>query len=226
MDYLKLALRDTGIQDDLSHQGIYLTQADESITLTYHLADDVKAPHTYTKLLELTRGLTPDDIFEIVISGSPGGYLSGARVITTAMDNTEASTRAVVISDIASAATMVALNAEELIMTKGASMMIHTASYGFGGKSGEVAANAAFQTKDIRETLDHFYRPFLTKKEVKKVFQGSDMYLSADECMERFEKVKKKREKAFKKLEIAAIQAQKEILELQLETLNSMLAED
>lgn len=208
---------------ELNRQGIYYKKDEEGALLTYHLSDEVKSPDTYTAVLELAGELEEGDLFEIVISGSPGGLLSGARVLTTAQDVTLAETSAVVIDNIASAATMVALNADTLVMTKGSSMMIHSASYGYGGKASDVYAHVEFSHKDIMKTMECFYRPFLTKKEFKKALNGKEFYFTAEECSERFEKVTAKREKESFKKALAQLQEQKAQLEENLESINALI---
>ena len=226
MTLLDLALRDPEIAFALSIEGIYISHVEHSTVLSYHLSDEVVSPTRYVKVLELARLLDEDDVFEIVISGSPGGFLSGARVLTTAQNTTEATTTAVVIDHIASAATMVALNADTLIMTEGSSMMIHSASYGSAGKASDVAAHVKFSTEDITRTIKEFYNGFFSKKEMKKVLAGKEYYFHADECLERFEKISKRRDKQAKKQQKLAMLEQREMMQVQLEMIDAMLEED
>jgi len=210
----------------LADQGLFVSSEDGKITLSFHIADEIKSPDHYTKFLELTRCLSEEDLLEIVISGSPGGLLSGARIITTAMDTCKARTEVVVIDSIASAATMIAVNADEVIMTIGSSMMIHNASYGTGGKASDIAAHVAFSTKDIKDTMEHFYRPFMTKGELKKLLRGEEYYLDAHQCMERFAKVKAKRQAEAEKYQKDMWEEQREVMVAQLAAIDEALSND
>lgn len=227
MNYLETVVHDhTGMLiSGLASRGIYLSHDNGSTTLSFHLATQVEGPVNFIEFLELTRCLTPSDVLEVVISGSPGGELHGAQVVTTAMDACHAPIDVVVIGNIASAATMVAMRGTNLIMTQGSSMMIHNASYGVGGKASDIAASVAFSTKDISQTMEYYYRPFLAKKELKLILRGEEMYFSAAECMERFEKVKNKRAKQEEKAKKEYLREQKEVIKSQLADIENILGE-
>ena len=197
----------------------------EAITLSFHIPDEIKSPEHYVRFSELARCLEDTDTLEIIISGSPGGLLSGARLITTIMDTCKAPSEVVVIDGIASAATMIAVNADSLVMTLGSSMMIHNVSYGTGGKASDIEAYVTFNTKDIKDTMTHFYRPFMTAKELKRLLKGEEYYLDAYDCVQRFAKVVKKREKAANKLRKTMLFEQKDIMLANLETIEAMLDE-
>jgi len=210
----------------MANQHIFAVHSEDSVCLTYHLVQGVNDPSSYTKVMELARLLDDHDTFEIVISGNPGGYLSGARALTTVMDATEARTVVVAIDELASAATMVAINADELVMTPGSSMMIHTASYGVYGSAQNVKIGVDFNDKSVRETISYYYRPFLNKKELKRVLGGKEVWLSAEECTEKFEKVLAKRKKAADKEAFKLLKLQREALQGQLEALDEIIEEN
>lgn len=225
MNYLDLVFQDpTGSSAlGLAERGIYLSTDDKGRTVSFHLAEDIGSPADFTEFLEVTRCLSPEDFLEVVISGSPGGQLYGAQVMTTAMDTCPASIDVVVIGNIASAATMVAMAGDNLIMTQGSSMMVHNASYGIGGKASDIAASVKFSTKDIADTMKHYYRPFLSKKELKQVLNGEEKYYDARDCMERFAKVKAKRAEDSAKAQKEYWKAQREVLAAQLVEMDEAL---
>ena len=225
MNYLDMVMQDhTGLQIvGLAERGIFFSIEEGQKTLSFHIATEIVGPEAYTEFLELSRCLEPNDLLEIVISGSPGGQLYGAQVITTAMATCASQIDVVVIGNIASAATMIAMCGDNLIMTQGSSMMIHNASYGVGGKASDIAASVKFSTQDIAETMKHYYRPFLSKKELKVVLNGEEKYYDARECMERFERVKLSRDKKAKKQRKETLQLQKVMLTDQIELLDAAL---
>lgn len=212
----------------MSKQGIFALQdeATGNVVLTYHLVEEVYAPAAYVTVMELARLLEETDVFEIIISGNPGGYLSGARALTTIQDSTLAKTEVVAIDELASAATMVAINADELTMTKGSSMMIHTASYGTMGTTPNIKKQVDFVTENIRRTITDYYTDFLTKKEIKRVLHGDEVWLSDEECTERFARVVAKRRKEADKEALLYMIEQRDALTSQLVTMNSVIAEN
>jgi len=223
MNYLDVLTQDPHLLADMANEGLYLSIEDGRRTLSYHIHDEVGPPNKYTRFLELTRCLDEDDFLEIIISGSPGGYLSGARVVTTAMDSCPAMIDCVVIDSIASAATMIALNGDNLVMTEGSSMMLHNASYGTGGKASDIASHVEFANKDITETMEHYYLPFLKRKELKRLLKGEELWLDADSCKARWDKVSQKREKAALKHQKQQWAEQKILLEQQIAQLDEAL---
>lgn len=225
MNYFDVVLQDhTGQQiAGLAERGIFFSIEGDHKTLSFHIATEIYGPDRFTEFLELSRCLDTNDLLEIVISGSPGGHLHGAQIVTTAIATCAAPTDIIVIGNIASAATMIAMCGDNLVMTPGSSMMIHSASYGVGGKASDIAASVKFSTKDLAEIMTHYYRPFLSKKELKVVLKGEEKYYTAQECMERFEKVKIRREKKSKKAQKEYWIEQREIMMAQLTELDEAL---
>jgi hypothetical protein len=66
--------------------------------------------------------------------------------------------------------------------------MIHTASYGFYGHSGNMDANVSHSTKAIHRLVGEVYAGFLTPHEITRVLDGKEFYLTAEEAMDRFAK--------------------------------------
>jgi len=65
------------------------------------------------------------------------------------------------------------------------SMLIHTYSGGAFGKSGDLLHDATHNTKRYKKALNKFFSPYLSKKEIKQVMTGKDLYLDAIEMIDR-----------------------------------------
>lgn len=86
-----------------------------------------------------------------------------------------------------SAASMIALNCHNVVVLDSANMMIHTASFGTAGNTGNVKAYTDFTVKEIEKLLVSTYEGFLTKEEIDKIKTGVEIWLSSEEITKRME---------------------------------------
>jgi hypothetical protein len=73
------------------------------------------------------------------------------------------------------------------VVTPEMSMMIHSASYGTGGKQTEVADTVSFNSKQLSKLLDETYEGFLTPLEIEHLKIGKEYHFDADQIIERLE---------------------------------------
>jgi hypothetical protein len=67
-------------------------------------------------------------------------------------------------------------------------MMIHTSSGCAFGKQSDIKKEEEFYNPWLSNLFHEIYKDFLTKKEIEAVLDGKDMWLSANEVVERFKK--------------------------------------
>jgi hypothetical protein len=67
-------------------------------------------------------------------------------------------------------------------------MMIHTSSGVSIGKQSDIKAEEEFYNPWLSNLFHEIYKDFLTKKEIDSVLDGKDMWLNADQVVERFKK--------------------------------------
>ena len=67
-------------------------------------------------------------------------------------------------------------------------MMIHTSSGCSFGKQSDIKKEEEFFNPWLEDFFNEIYKNFLTKKEIQNVLDGHDMWLRADEVVERFKK--------------------------------------
>ena len=124
-----------------------------------------------------------NDIVELHID-SIGGSLATAVMLVGYIKMCKAPVVARVF-EAASAATMISLACENVIMMPHSSMMFHTYSEGAYGKGHELKARNEFNEKHIREIMDDVYGGFFSEEEIKYLVEGGDKYLTAEECKQR-----------------------------------------
>lgn len=171
----------------------------ESITFNsfrVHLNEPIKLPDYYSQFFDMCLRASEHDQIELVIS-SPGGTIAGMSYIIEALRLTDASTRAIIVGEASSAASMIALSCDSVLVTDSSEMLCHSLRGGYGGKMADVVAYAQHNEKMSDNLVNTVYRGFLEPEEIREMQSGKEIYLCADEIRERLEK----REKYFRELE-------------------------
>lgn len=216
---------DMATRDRCNAKGIYITYGDSSTSLTLYLTEAIEGSTQYIEFTELAVSLSSNDTIVVVID-SPGGYLSGAQMIITGLHSTEAATTAVVTDQAASAATIIALACDDLMMREHSSFMCHAAAWGQGGKYHEIASATEHNLKQVRKMLEQTYKYFMSEEEIERMLRGEDFYFDDEETMLRWSYVEEAREIEVKKHETALLEEQIAILEGQLESMRSFLPKE
>jgi ATP-dependent protease ClpP protease subunit len=149
--------------------------------------DDFTDVRQFAQLVDYLNNAQEGDIAHIRLSTN-GGALHAIIPTIEAMRNTDAHIAMHVESDTASAGTILMMLAHEVYVNPYTTIMIHTASYGFYGHSGNMDANVSHSTKAIERLVNEVYAGFLTPNEIARVLDGKEFYLTAEEAMDRFAK--------------------------------------
>lgn len=152
----------------------YIIRLDRELTEPSHFQEEIAT----------IEAAGESDLISIKIN-SVGGQINTALAIINAMNKSPAFTRCEVVGEACSAATMIFLNGDEKIINPLSSFMIHTASYGYGGKENNVRQYVEHQTKAVEDLLHKIYKGFLTDEEIQSVIDGKDFWFSADEVEKR-----------------------------------------
>lgn len=151
------------------------------------LDSNIEEPCEYRELLSILFGASEDDTVNIFIN-SNGGHLDTALAIVEGLKSTPAHVTAVIIGACHSAASIISMYCHEVAVLDNAYSMVHTASYGTAGNTGNVKAHTEFTTRQVEKLLNDTYEGFLTKEELTKVKQGVELWFDADEIRERMTK--------------------------------------
>ena len=151
------------------------------------LIDDIGDARCYMKWFDILQNAGEDDLVVIHIN-SYGGQLMTASQIITQIKMCNAQVLCQIESACCSAATMIALACDGLYCYPHAYMMIHTSSGCSFGKQSDIKREEEFYNPWLENFFNEIYKHFLTKREIQEVLSGKDMWLRADEVMERFKK--------------------------------------
>ena len=145
---------------------------------------DVGEPSQYRELLSLLFNASEGDTFHFFIN-SNGGHLDSALAIIEGLKNTQGHVIAFIIGACHSAASFISMYCHEVAVLDNAYSMIHTASFGAAGMTGNVKSHTDFTVRQVEKLLNETYEGFLTKEELVKVKSGVELWFDADEIRER-----------------------------------------
>jgi ATP-dependent protease ClpP protease subunit len=165
------------------------------------LDTEIGEPSNYRDLISLLFNANENDSINIFIN-SQGGHLNSALAIIEGIKHSNAQVTGIIMGECYSAASMIALNCHNVVVLESANMMIHTASFGTAGNTGNVKAYTDFTVKEVEKLLVSTYEGFLTSEEIDKIKTGVEIWLSADDISKRMEIRVKLLEN--KELEVAA----------------------
>jgi ATP-dependent protease ClpP protease subunit len=160
---------------------------------TIFFDEDIGAPAKYRELNHLLYNAEEYDQF-VFVMGSSGGDLDGALSIIEAVKASSASVRAIITGKCHSAASIITLNCAEVMVTKSAHMLVHTASYSAFGSTGQIKSNVDFSTKQIKQILETTYGGFLTPAEIVDVHKGVEFWFDDKEIAKRLQNKQKYQE--------------------------------
>ena len=150
------------------------------------LDGDITEPSDYRDLLAVLFNAGEEDSINIFIN-SNGGHLDTALAIVEGLKNTSAHVTAIIIGACHSAASIISMYCHEVAVLDNAYSMIHTASFGAAGNTGNVKAHTEFTVKQVEKLLNETYDGFLTKEELARVKTGVELWFDADEIRKRME---------------------------------------
>lgn len=174
----------------------------------FNLDEDIKEPSYYRNLIEVLNNATEQDLVVLNIN-SGGGHLDSAISIIDALRNTRANTLAWISGSCYSAASLIALNCQNLEVGEFATMMAHNSQYGLGGYTTDIKDRAVFEHKMISKIMHSVYKHFLSVDEVEAVLANKTIWMDADEIVERFAKMQEKLQDEFE-AELEAFQKEQE----------------
>lgn len=152
----------------------------------YYLTGEIGKAEDYVDLCNILRSASAQD--EVVVRiRSGGGSVHTGNMIINAINESEANVIGFIESDCGSMATFIFLACDTWGVSDSAEFFCHTCSYGSWGKEHENFAQAEFIRKQAHKQMRARYENFLTSQEIEMVISGTDIYLDADEIMERLE---------------------------------------
>ena len=150
-----------------------------------HILTYVEDPEEFSEVISLIQTASEKDSILLVIN-SRGGDLYSTMMLVDAINHCNAPVYAQISGMVASAATMITLACDDVYVAPHTTFMIHNFSGGTYGKGHEIEASVDSLLDTTKKFYNDIYKDFLSKKEIKKVIAGKDIYLTSEEVDERF----------------------------------------
>jgi|SRR5690554_3919138 len=128
------------------------------------------------------------DVIRLYIN-SPGGSLSTGMEYIRHMRECEATIIAVLGVEVASMASAIALEADEIEVDEMSTMLVHSLQYGTQGSEYSVYNQAQFNKRLNERWVKSHFGGFLREEELDDVFKGVDILLDAEEIVERWNRM-------------------------------------
>ena len=164
----------------------YTVKSQQLNNFSVHITGDIRDAEYYTKIFELCLDAGENDIINFFIA-SNGGDLDGLNVLLEGIRLTDAHVCAILIGPAHSAASILALNCHDIVVTNSATMLTHNIRTGFGGKIADLEAFTNFSRKISNKLIKDTYEAFLNPTELQEVLHGKELWLDAEQIRERLQ---------------------------------------
>lgn len=158
-----------------------------SRSYSVHINTDIRASSYYSKVFDMLLDSSDADIVTFWIS-SPGGRIDGLSTLLEGIKMTNAHTLAVIVGEASSAASILALSCDEVVVSDSAESLVHHCRFGAGGKAADVRANVDHTLKITEKLARSAYRGFLTEPELEAMLDGKEYFFDADQLRERIQR--------------------------------------
>lgn len=157
-------------------------------TMAYrvNVDEDFTHPRQFEDIVDILEDANEGDYMVINLTTN-GGALHAILPLLGAMQQTACHVHIHACSDVASAGTFLLLRAHSISMNDYITVMFHNINFGAAGTGHNVAIQVAHTMKSSERLVRDMYSDFFSEKDLEKIFTGTEMYLSKDEFIQRYE---------------------------------------
>jgi ATP-dependent protease ClpP protease subunit len=159
-------------------------------TVHAYLTSGIEVPAHYNELCFILDQAQKGDESHVHINNL-GGVIASANMLYYAMINSKATIIGHLSGDVASAATVLTMACDDIVITPYTQFMIHNYSGGVQGKGKEAKDQMDFVNNEINESFRDYYIGFLTEEEIADVIEDHDIWLNSAQVLERWDNRKK-----------------------------------
>lgn len=184
---------DVDMEEDLDDSGPALQVFNRqrvSTEYSIYLSSAVVEPSAYDEICHLLRQVGENDEVKFYLN-TPGGALISGLALIQAMRESKAKITTILNPQAFSMGALLFLCGDELVAPPNSLLMFHHYSGGLSGKGNEQVAELSAINTWFEDAMHDICEPFLTKKEIRKILQGSDMWLGSAEINKRLKSLKK-----------------------------------
>jgi hypothetical protein len=160
------------------------TERNQGRVLDFYILGEIESPEEYAEWYDMIRNCGSSDIVRIHFN-SFGGDLFTAIQFMRVLRECQGLVIGSVEGACMSAATLIFLACDSYEVSAHTSFMIHNYSGGAFGKGGEMMDQLTFESKWSETLFKDAYADFLSAQEIKDILKGQDLWLSADQVIER-----------------------------------------
>lgn len=208
-----------------------ITVAPKGLLFTIYLDEVFENNEYYREVLNVLETATEND--EIILQiNSDGGSLVAGLPIINAMKETKALTTTRLLCEANSLASMILLMGDNIHVAPYSSMLVHSVSFGVGGKGVDVKAQVDHTMKRCEEIFRDVYEFFLSEEEMEKVLNGKEEFYDFEQITTRLasrrDKLLQEQQEFLEKLEnVNAPPCRERLLKMtKKEILNELLGEE
>lgn len=156
-------------------------------TGTFHvnLFDSIQSPDQFTFALQALEAADEENGVIIHLQCC-GGHLGATDAFIHAMRKSKGHVHVIATGLVASAATMILLEADSFELSEGFYALLHNGSTGSVGNLNEYLAQTEFDKHFLPRLFRSAYEGFLSNEEIDNLLKGQDIWLDAKGWLERF----------------------------------------
>lgn len=158
-----------------------------------YLHGKIGEPDDFLEHFAVYKMANEGDIIRLYIN-SEGGSLSTGMEYIRHMKECNCPIIGVLGMEVASMASAIALECDEIELDEMTTMLVHSFSYGAVGTEASIYNQASFNKKLNERWIRKHYSNFLDENQIEDVFKGVDILLDSEDIAFRWEKLKMSRE--------------------------------
>lgn len=151
-----------------------------------YLFGQIEDATQFISAIEVLNAASEHDVVIIHLSTN-GGSLDATDTFIQAMRECEARIIVKASGGVHSAGTVILLNADEFTLSENFNALIHNGSCGVGGKFSDFRIQAKHTEAYMERVMKTTYAGFLSEAEIESLIDGKDIWLDADQFVERWE---------------------------------------
>lgn len=182
--------KDDGPDGDIGAPYQVFTKSRVSNEYSIYLSNPVVEPDVYDEVCHLLRSVSENDEVKLYLN-TPGGALISGMAIIQAMRDCKATITTILNPQAFSMGALMFLAGDQKVAPPNSLLMFHNYSGGMSGKGNEQVAELSAINAWFEEAMHNICSPFLTKKELRDVLQGKDLWMSSAEINRRLQELKK-----------------------------------
>ncbi len=174
--------------DDCGGKGLgYFVKTQVNELIEIPIDEGIMSPSYYRNVTQAVRDAGEGDVIRFIVN-SPGGRLDGLMSLLSNMLKTDAVTEAHIDGFVDSAASMLSMHCDNIYVSPYASMLVHHVAYGIGmNKAADIHQHVTYFNAYSEQFFRDTYQHFLTDEEIQKCLDGYQLYLNAEQIVERLQ---------------------------------------